>query len=307
MACGYFPSLRLIVGHSGSFTLYSRSLWSIVAHCGSLWRCCRRILQIHKIKNNMIPSYLGDKLRPNRRLLYRCKNSNTFHEIRCNTSKYKNSFFPDAIISWNNIITNFLSFTILKAHILSLIRPKAKSTSGVHDSLGLRFLFQLLVGLNLLRNQKRRYNFADTSSGICECNQDIEDTSHFLFECPRYATQRANLAVKVIDISQRNNLSHLGNQLELYLYGHRSLNPIDNRNILSSTIEYIKDTQRGFHLKHPFLSPCYYPLSVTIVVDVLFPSYYYCFVNCKFLDCHGFGLMFLPSLWPCIFFQKKNP
>ena len=64
-----------------------------------------------------------------------------------------------------------------------------------------------MVDLSPLRNYKRRYNFADTSSGICECNQDIEDTSHFLFECPRYATARANLAVKVIDILQRNNLN----------------------------------------------------------------------------------------------------
>ena len=123
-------------------------------------RWCRRILQIHKIKNNMSPSYLKDKLPPNRRLLYRCKNSNIFHEIRCNTSRYKNSFFPDAIISWNNIITNFQklrSFTSLKAHILSLIRPKAKSTFGVHDPLRLRFLFQLRVDLSRpLRNHKRR-------------------------------------------------------------------------------------------------------------------------------------------------------
>ena len=130
----------------------------------------------------MTPSYLRDKLPPYRRLLYRCRTSKTFHEIRCNTSRYKNSFFPDAIISWNNIFTNFQnvpSFTRLKAHVLSLIRPTAKSTFGVHDPLGLRFLFQLRVDLSLLRNRKRRYNFADTPSGICECNQDIEDTSHF--------------------------------------------------------------------------------------------------------------------------------
>ena len=96
-----------------------------------------------------------------------------------------------------------------------------------------------------LGNHKRRYNFADTPSGICECNQDIEDTSHFLFECPRYATQRANLAVKVINILQNvNNLAHLGNQLELYLYGHRSLNTSDNRNMLLSTMEYLNDSQR---------------------------------------------------------------
>ena len=160
----------------------------------------------------MTLSYLRDKLPPNRRPLNRCKNYNTFHEIRCNTSRYKNSFFPDAIIPWKNIITNFQnvpSFTSLKVHILSLVRPKVKSTLG-----------------NTIRNHKRRYNFADTLSGICECNQDIEDTSHFLFECPRYATQSANLAVKVIGILQKNNLNHLGNLLELYLYGHRSLNSI---------------------------------------------------------------------------------
>ena len=112
-------------------------------------RWCRRILQIHKIKTNMTPSSLRDKLPPNRRLLYRCKHSHTFHEIRCNTSRYKNSFFPNAIISWNNIITNFQnvpSFTSLKAHILSLIRPKAKSTFGVHDPLGFRFPFSIEGG-----------------------------------------------------------------------------------------------------------------------------------------------------------------
>ena len=70
------------------------------------------ILQLYPFSSDEIflyttPSYLRDKLPSNRRLLYRWKNSNTFHEIRCNTSRYKNSFFPDAIISWNNIITNF--------------------------------------------------------------------------------------------------------------------------------------------------------------------------------------------------------
>ena len=132
-------------------------------------RQCRRILQIHKIKNNMTPSYLKDKLPPNRRPLYRFNNSNTFHEIKCKTSRYKNSFFPDAINSWNNIITNFQNvptFTSLKAHILSLIRPKTRSTFGVHDPLGLRYLFQLRVNLSPLRSHRRRHNFADTPSEI---------------------------------------------------------------------------------------------------------------------------------------------
>ena len=190
---------------------------------------------------------MSENLPPKCRLLYGNDNPNVYHEISCNTTRYKNSFFPDAINSWNNIITNFQNiplFTSLKAHILSLIRPKTKSTFGIHDPLGLRYLFQLRVNLSPLRNHKRRHNFADTPSEICECNQDIEDTHHFLFECPRYAIHRATLAVKVIEILQKNNLNHLGNQPELYLYGHQNLNLLYNRKILLSTIKYIKDTQR---------------------------------------------------------------
>ena len=189
----------------------------------------------------MTPSYLKDKLPPNRRPLYRSTNSHTFHE----TSRYMNSFLPYAINSWNNIITNFQNnptFTSLKAYILSLIRPKIKSTFGAHDPLGLPYLFQLRVNLSPLRSHKRRHNFADTPSEIC--NQGVECTRHFLFECPRYTNHRANLAVSVIDILQRNKLNDLGNQLELYLYGHPSLNLIDNRQILLSTIKNIKDTKR---------------------------------------------------------------
>ena len=44
---------------------------------------------------------------------------------------------------------------------------------------------------------------------MCECNQDIENTSHCLFECRRYARHRASLAAAVSEILQRNNLNHL--------------------------------------------------------------------------------------------------
>ena len=134
--------------------LYEELGWETLT--GRRW--CRRILQICKIKNNMTPSYIREKLHPNRRPLYTFNNSNTFRGIRCKTSRYKNSFFPDAISSWNNIITNFQNvppLTSLKTHILSLIHPKIKSIFGVHDPLGLRYLFQLRMNLSPLRSHKR--------------------------------------------------------------------------------------------------------------------------------------------------------
>ena len=210
-------------------------------------RWCRRILQIHKIVSDKTPSYLKDKLPPNRRPLYGSNTYNTFHEIRCKSLRYMNSFFPDAISSWNIIITHFdnvPSIGILKDHILSLIRPKNMSIFGIHDPLGLRYLFQLRVGLSSLRYHKRRHNFSDTLSDKCLCKSGVEDINHFLFSCPFYASKRATLAVCVIEILQKYNLNHLGNQSEVYLYGHRLLNSVDNKNILLATIKYIKETRR---------------------------------------------------------------
>ena len=70
-------------------------------------RWCRCTLQLHKILSNKPPSYLKDKLPRHRIPLYSQNNNNTFHAIRCRSSKYMNSFFLGAIISWNNIITYF--------------------------------------------------------------------------------------------------------------------------------------------------------------------------------------------------------
>ena len=141
-------------------------------------RWCRRILQLHNILSNKTPSYHKDKLPRHRRPLYSQNNKNTFHVIRCRFSRYMNSFFPDAIISWNNIITHFdniPSINILKDHILSMIRPKKKNIFGIHYPLGPRYLLQLRVGLSSLRYHKNYHNFIDTPSDICLCSDGIED------------------------------------------------------------------------------------------------------------------------------------
>ena len=134
------------------------------------------------------------------------------------------------------------SFGNLKEHIRSLIRPEKKSIFGIHDPSGVRYLFQLRVGLSPLRYHKTRHNFIDTPSNECPCNHGIEDTNHFLFLCSFYDIQRATLLNTVIEIIRKYNLNNLGNQSNLCLYGHRSINLDENRKILLATINYIKET-----------------------------------------------------------------
>ena len=209
----------------------------------------RRVLQVHKIYCNKTPSYLKDKLpiQYHRRPHLARNAIDTFQEMRCRTNRYMKSFFPDAISSWNIIISHFISmptFSELKTHITSLFRPKIKSIFGIHDPLGIHYLFQLRVSLSPLKSHKKHHNFNDTPSDICVCNQGLENTTHFLFKCPLYAPQRATLAANVIQILLKNNLNHIGNQVTLYLYGHHRINDTDNKSILMSTIKYIKDTRR---------------------------------------------------------------
>ena len=206
-------------------------------------RMIRRILQIHKIMNNKTPSYLRNKLPPNHRHFLH----NVFRAIKCKTDRYKNSFFPHAIDSWNIIIThfeNFPSFEKLKKHVLSLLRPKNRGIFGVHDPVGLRYLFQLRVKLSPLRCHKRHHNFEDTPSDICFCNQGVEDTHHFFLLCPFYVTHRVRLMNSVNEILLNNNLPRFENQIQLLLYGNDSLNYADNKNIIIATLKYIKDTHR---------------------------------------------------------------
>ena len=177
-------------------------------------RTSRRILQIHKISNNKTPSFLKEKLPHNYRTVFNGNIRNTFREIICKSNRYKNSFFPDAIVSWNIFIKHFdeiPSLEILKKYLNTFFRPKSKSIFGIHDPIGLHYLFQLRMNLSPLRSHKWRYNFADTPSEMCSCNQGIEDTSHYLFLCPSYAIERTTLVANVIHILQKNKINNSGN------------------------------------------------------------------------------------------------
>ena len=109
-------------------------------------RWSRRLLQLYKIRNNLTPEYLRNSLPPVRAPSIRNNNVYMYQEYMCNTSRYRNSFFPDSIKSWNIIGVDFISsqsIGIFKKSILSLIRPKSRPLYGIHDPVGVKFLFQL--------------------------------------------------------------------------------------------------------------------------------------------------------------------
>ena len=211
-------------------------------------RIFRRILQLYKIANSMTPSYLHDKLPPRKRaFLFSNNETLLFRELRCHSQRYANSFFPDAVSLWNKVIDHFTvmpSIGSLKSHVISLIRPPTKSIFNIHDPLGIRFLYWLRLNLSPLRSHKFHYNFADTVSDTCSCENGVEDTEHFLLLCPLYAIEREYMLRHVNIILQNYELPGVNESYRFYLYGHHKLNVHDNKKILLATIKFIKDTKR---------------------------------------------------------------
>ena len=123
--------------------------------------------QFYKIQNNLAPPYMKVPLPPARTHLYSIRSENVLNEINCNSDSYRNSFYPDSIRCWNRIghkLRNSLNLKSFKASIFALVRPSPKSIFDIHDPLGVKWLFQLRVGLSPLYEHKKNHNFIDTPS-----------------------------------------------------------------------------------------------------------------------------------------------
>ena len=162
-----------------------------------------------------------------------------------------NSFYPDAIKSWNNLghaFTSAQSLASFKNSLLKLLRPDKKEVFKIHDFQGLSWLYQLRVGLSPLKNHKKNHNFLDSVNDVCLCSQGSETTIHFLLRCPLYTTFRDTLLFNLNPILNRYDLMDLPleRKVHIFLYGHYKMNDDDNSSVLktrSSLFEILVDSQ----------------------------------------------------------------
>ena len=113
-------------------------------------RFCRRLTVLYKILNNLSPNYLRlPILTPQNRYESRSKTTNSLTSIRCRNLRFKNSFYPHTIDSWNKIDTSLkesTSLSVFKSSLIKIVRPPKKSMFVIFDHFGSRLLFQLRVG-----------------------------------------------------------------------------------------------------------------------------------------------------------------
>jgi len=207
----------------------------------------RRLIQFYKIQNDLVPSYLKEPIsvvRPSQRTL---RNQFVLSEIKFNTDSYRDSFYPDCIRSWNRLGDEFRNSPTLKcfkSKMIALYRPPCKSTFDIHDNEGIKWLYQLRVGLSPLNQHKNSHNFTDTPSNKCTACNTVEDTQHFLLNCSIYDESRNEL-FRSLNILLPNffdlNDTYKTN---LLLYGDKGLAYDVNKQILLKTLKFFKDTKR---------------------------------------------------------------
>ena len=99
-------------------------------------RFFRRLIQFYKIMNNLTPEYLKIPVPPLQCHLVGYRLNNEIRPIACITVRYRNSFYPDGVISWNGIVPEMRranSLSIFKNNILKIIRPVKSSIFMIHN------------------------------------------------------------------------------------------------------------------------------------------------------------------------------
>ena len=162
-------------------------------------------------------------------------------------TRFKNSFFPDAVKCWNDIgpeIRNLDKISKFKSAIMRMIQPEKKSIFNIHDP-DLRYLYQLRVGLSPLKAHKFRHKFLDIPDGTCLCSSGVESTLHFLTRCPMFNNQRHELLASISPMTNKIHANlHDQTLVQTLLYGNKNLNQLQNQKILEATLSYIRNTGR---------------------------------------------------------------
>ena len=146
--------------------------------------------------NGQTPQYLVDPVPVPRRHLFGRHPTNDLYELSYRNQRFRNSFYPDSVISWNKLSPETRKIDTLKKFkeiILKDIKPEPKSIFNLHDPDGVKYIYQLRVGLSPLREHKNRHNFLDTPCDLCSCGTGTESTEHFLLKCPSYTEPRKDL------------------------------------------------------------------------------------------------------------------
>ena len=229
-------ALRTIVG-----TVRGTSHFSLYKEAGFVTLKARRerhkLILYFKYVNNLLPEHLNEKFP---RLVsetnpYSRRRPLERETIYSRTEHYKNTFFPSTTTLWNDLPDSIKCITSIGA----FKRYLAQNDQVVppYYYIGDRFPNTIHCRLRLKMSDLNfdLYNRHLTENQSCTCNADIEDTKHYLLQCPIYKKERET----TIHI-----LPYLAQNCETLLFGNVTFSIHFNSYIFLTVQEFIKTTGR---------------------------------------------------------------
>ena len=123
-----------------------------------------------------------------------------------------------------------------KESILQFIRSTPNRTFNCHNSIGIRLITRLRLGLSHIRDHKFKHSFLDCLNSNCCCGKDIETTVHYLLR---------SIFLNNIRSIDENILSGSDSRIsETLLFGISSFNDTKSTSFLYTTSDYILSTKR---------------------------------------------------------------
>ena len=111
--------------------------------------------------------------------------------------------------------------------------------------MGIKWLYQLRVGLSPLYAHKLELNFSDTLSDKCDTYNSIENLEHFFLQCIPFSEARCALLNLVQSLPNANFESlRSKDKIKLLLYGGTSLSNASNNILLKATLRFLKVSER---------------------------------------------------------------
>ena len=160
----------------------------------------------------------------------------------CRTEYFENFFFPYEIKEWNNLsseIRKSVSYEVFKNSLLKFIRLSLSCLFKVSDSLGIKLLTRLPLGLSHPREHKSNVNFQDTINPPCSRSLESESTSHFFLRCQNFTDVRKCPMNELIKIDSCILTQDEKSFTKLILYGDDRYGSKTNKNVILASINSI--------------------------------------------------------------------
>ena len=185
---------------------------------------------------------------------------------------------------------------------INFIQPSLNYFLGCRNPKRIKIITRLRLGLSHLREQTFKHSFQDTINPLCNCDQDIESSTHFFLHCPFFINERRTLlsTIHSLDIKLLDCTDYEPTQT--LLFGNISQISSNNYKIIKAFIDYILSSKRFD--KPPFkmnslISKSEFSQQFSFFIYCYYYYYYYYFIYFIYLSIY-FSYFILPSTFQYI-------